>query len=83
MRASIDMTKCSGHARCNQVDPELFKIDDIGYALRSEFAVPAGAEDTAREAAASCPERAITLLTGNQDHHTQTRRRAAHPQEPR
>ncbi|SQD99809.1 ferredoxin [Parafrankia sp. BMG5.11] len=60
MRVTIDMDKCSGHARCYGTDPDLFQIDDSGYALRPEFEVPAGGEDTAREAAASCPERAIT-----------------------
>jgi ferredoxin len=61
MRVSIDMAKCSGHARCYDTDSELFQIDDIGCALRSRFEVPEGAEAIAREAAASCPERAITV----------------------
>lgn len=61
MKAIIDPTKCSGHARCYATDPELFQIDDSGYALRPEFEVPAGAEETAREGAAACPERAITV----------------------
>lgn len=61
MKVSIDMTKCSGHARCYDVDPEVFDIDDLGYALRAEFDVAEGAEDVAREGAAACPERAITL----------------------
>jgi ferredoxin len=61
MKAFIDMTKCSGHARCYQTDEELFQLDDIGYALRSEFEIPAEAEEIAREGAAACPERAITL----------------------
>ena len=61
MKALIDMTKCSGNARCYQIDSELFQIDDIGYALRSEFDIPAGSEETAHEGVASCPERAITL----------------------
>jgi ferredoxin len=55
------MAKCSGHARCYDTDSELFQIDDIGCALRSRFEVPEGAEAIAREAAASCPERAITV----------------------
>ena len=61
MKAIIDLTKCSGHARCYATDPVLFQIDDSGYALRPEFAVPAGAEEVAREGAAACPERAITV----------------------
>ncbi len=61
MKAFIDLNKCSGHARCYAADQDLFQIDDSGYALRPEFEVPAGAEDVAREGAAACPERAITL----------------------
>lgn len=61
MKALIDMTKCSGHARCYETDEEVFELDEAGYALRSELEVPADAEDIAREAAAGCPERAITL----------------------
>jgi len=61
MKAVVDLTKCSGHARCSETDPELFQVDDIGYALRPEFDVPPGAEENAREGAAACPERAITL----------------------
>ncbi|MCD4533054.1 ferredoxin [Nocardioides sp. cx-169] len=61
MKAVIDMLKCSGHARCYGIDPDLFQIDDIGYALRSEFGVSDGAEDRARLGAKACSERAITL----------------------
>jgi ferredoxin len=61
MKATVDLSRCSGHARCYEVDPDLFQLDDIGYAERSEFDVPAGDEDKARLGAAVCPERAITL----------------------
>ena len=36
MKAIVDLSRCSGHARCYGVDPELFQLDDIGYAVRSE-----------------------------------------------
>ncbi|MFD4369458.1 ferredoxin [Rhodococcus sp. NPDC058521] len=61
MKARIDLNLCSGHARCYQVDPDLFDIDDSGYALNSEVDIDSADEDKAHEAAASCPERAITL----------------------
>lgn len=61
MKAVIDLSRCQGHARCYGVDPDLFQLDDIGYALRSEVDVPAGQEETARLGAAVCPERAITV----------------------
>ena len=62
MRVELDLDVCQGHARCVAILPELFEVDDTGYArLRAEV-VPAGLEDDAREAAAACPERAIALL---------------------
>ena len=61
MKASVDFDKCSGHARCWTIDPENFQLDESGYALRSQFDIRAGAEQAAREVAASCPERAITV----------------------
>jgi ferredoxin len=61
MKVLVDLTRCSGHARCYQADPGLFQIDDLGYASRAEFDVPGGAEDAARTGALSCPERAITV----------------------
>ena len=61
MKATVNLTKCEGHARCWAVDPEQFQLDESGYALRSVFDIPGGAEDKARLAVASCPERAISL----------------------
>ena len=61
MKAIVDLSRCQGHARCYGVDPELFQLDDIGYAVRSEFEVAAGEEENARLGVAVCPERAITL----------------------
>lgn len=61
MKVSIDFNRCSGHARCYAVDPELFQLDESGYALRAEVEIPPGEEEKARLAVASCPERAISL----------------------
>ncbi|GAC70327.1 ferredoxin [Gordonia soli] len=59
MEVSIDLEKCAGHARCYAASPELFDLDESGYALNAEISVPDGDEPAAREAVASCPERAI------------------------
>ncbi|MEE4023339.1 ferredoxin [Gordonia sp. PKS22-38] len=59
MKVSIDLDKCAGHARCFAASPDLFDLDDDGYALNAEIDVPAGQEATALEAVAACPERAI------------------------
>jgi ferredoxin len=61
MKVSIDLNKCSGHARCYSVDEEIFQLDESGYALAAEVEVPPGEEEKARLAVASCPERAISL----------------------
>jgi ferredoxin len=61
VKATIDLNKCSGHARCWAADSENFLLDDSGYALRSEFEIPARAEEKAKLAEDSCPERAISL----------------------
>jgi ferredoxin len=62
MRIRVDQEKCQGHNRCYAIAPELFDVDDYGYASElNDGAVPAGLEEKARQAAANCPEYAITL----------------------
>ena len=61
MHASVDPEVCQGHARCWDICPEVFSLDDEGHAYVQLAAVPPGFEAKAGEAAANCPERAITL----------------------
>jgi len=61
VKVSIDTAKCAGHARCNAVAPEVYALDDDGYALPYDGEVPPELEAKAREGAESCPERAIVL----------------------
>ncbi|MFQ6396280.1 ferredoxin [Nocardia sp. KC 131] len=61
MKITIDTALCSGHARCAAAAPEVFELDDSGYALPLEGEIPAGLEEAAREGVMACPERAITL----------------------
>ena len=61
MKIHIDRDKCDGHGMCNAADPELYAIDDDGYAARSDIDVPAGKEAIARSGAAQCPMGAITV----------------------
>ena len=61
MKLTIDTTKCSGHARCAATAPEVFELDDNGYALPFDGEVPANLEVKAREGALACPERAIAV----------------------
>jgi ferredoxin len=52
---------CSGHARCAATAPDVFELDDSGYALPLAGKVPTDQEEHAREGMYACPERAITL----------------------
>ena len=61
MKVIIDTAKCAGHARCNAVAPEVYDLDDAGYALPYEGDVPPELEDKAREGLEACPERAISF----------------------
>jgi ferredoxin len=57
----FDADACTGHGRCYTLEPELFDSDDFGHCVVLHSEVPAGAEESARSAAANCPEHAITV----------------------
>ncbi|TDV56002.1 ferredoxin [Actinophytocola oryzae] len=61
MKVTIDTSLCSGHARCNATAPEVFDLDESGYALPLADEVPTAHEADARDGAMACPERAITV----------------------
>jgi ferredoxin len=61
MKVAVDSAKCEGHARCWEICPEVFELDNEGHSVISNPDVPAGLEDKVREAEANCPERAITV----------------------
>jgi ferredoxin len=62
VRVHVDGDKCQGHNRCYALAPELFEVDDLGYAHElAGGVVPEGLEDKARTAAANCPEYAIAI----------------------
>jgi ferredoxin len=61
VKVSVDDDSCRGHGVCLALCPEVFDLSDGGYAVTLVSEVPAEHEDSVREAAASCPERAITL----------------------
>ena len=61
MKAEVDPDRCQGHARCWEICPEVFALDDEGLAYVATPDVPTELENKAREAADNCPERAIAL----------------------
>jgi len=63
MRIEFDREKCQGHNRCYMLAPDLFDVDDEGYAiLRDAGDVPPELERQARLAADNCPEFAVVLV---------------------
>ncbi|WP_067650696.1 ferredoxin [Nocardia harenae] len=61
MKVHVDTNKCSGHALCAANSPEVFDLDDLGYAVTVDGDVPAEQQRAARLGAESCPERAIAI----------------------
>ena len=62
MRVHVDAERCQGHNRCYAIAPDLFEVDDLGFATEvGDGMVPPGLEDQARLAVANCPEFAIEL----------------------
>ena len=62
MKIYVDPTLCQGHNRCTSLAPDLFDIDDSGYACAAgDGTVPADRADVAELAVDNCPEQAITI----------------------
>ncbi|WP_030326403.1 ferredoxin [Streptomyces sp. NRRL B-3229] len=61
MKITIDTSMCSGHARCAAAAPEVFRLDDDGYALPYEGELPESLHEEARSGERTCPERAIRI----------------------
>jgi ferredoxin len=53
--------KCCGYTTCADVCPEVYKLDDQGFAFVEESLVPEGLEDKAARGAKICPEKAILV----------------------
>jgi ferredoxin len=62
MRVRVDLDRCQGHSRCYSLAPEVFDVDDDGFAhVIIDGEVPAELEEKAALAVANCPERAISV----------------------
>jgi ferredoxin len=61
MKAKVDENLCSGDGICEEICPEVFKMndDDIAEVIVDE--VPPEAEESCRDAADNCPESCITI----------------------
>ena len=61
MKARVDAGLCQGHGRCNIICPDVFGLDEWGYAYTDDQPTSVALEHAVHEAAAACPERAITV----------------------
>jgi ferredoxin len=62
MKINYNRDACQGHNRCYMLAPELFDVDDEGYAiLLVEGDIPDELADKAQLTVDNCPEYAITL----------------------
>jgi ferredoxin len=61
MHVSVDPDRCQGHARCWELCPEVFALDDEGHGYALVADVPEELRGEALKAADNCPERAITV----------------------
>ncbi|HVB05795.1 MAG TPA: ferredoxin [Acidimicrobiales bacterium] len=61
MRLVVDEVICVGHAICEDVAPDLFRVDEHGIAHVLVDPVPDGRIEAARTAMLRCPAEAITL----------------------
>lgn len=63
MKIALDRLRCEGHGMCETAAPDLFTLDEAGE-LIAHFegrAIPAGLEESARDAARVCPVAALTI----------------------
>jgi ferredoxin len=62
VKVRVDPTLCQGHNRCYALAPDLFVLDESGYASAvGDGSVPPGREEAAELAAENCPEMAVLI----------------------
>ncbi|MGH3437535.1 MAG: ferredoxin [Sciscionella sp.] len=62
MRINVDGKLCQGHNRCSALAPDLFVLDDFGYASAAgDGVVIEDRREVALLAADNCPELAILI----------------------
>ena len=61
MRIRVDAELCSGHARCRELAPDVFVLDELGYNVTPPGPVDDALQEQARRGALACPEQAILV----------------------
>jgi ferredoxin len=60
-RLKIDPIACAGHGACAELFPERIGLDDWGFPIVDDAAIPDELMAHARRAAAACPKLALRL----------------------
>jgi ferredoxin len=63
-RLRVDLIACDGRGLCAEALPELITLDDWGFPIISDHAVPHGLLADARATASACPKLALWLECG-------------------
>lgn len=61
LKAKVDKDTCIACGLCPSIAPDCFEIEDDGKAGCTVDTIPAGSEDSAKEAEESCPVAAISV----------------------
>ncbi|HET8529477.1 MAG TPA: ferredoxin [Gaiellaceae bacterium] len=58
----VNPIKCDGHGVCAELFPERVSLDEWGYPLIADGAIPKELEKHARRAVSQCPTLALMLI---------------------
>lgn len=61
LRVRVDPIRCTGFGFCAEFCPELFDLDEWGYAWLRQDETSSAAEGLVRETARLCPRKAILV----------------------
>ena len=61
IRLRLNPIMCHAHGLCAEAFPERIHLDEWGYPIIDDAAIPAGLEGHARRAAAVCPTLALLI----------------------
>lgn len=62
LKVIIDKAACCGYGICNEICPEVYKLDGNGIVYVDDPIVPEGMEDSAREGCDACPQSVLELV---------------------